>query len=139
MLAIGQTVPQASPLTEHVQLLRVETSPDGAVHVSSRVCLDAGNPIFAGHYPGLALVPGVCLIEFVHRTVLMVAQLRGVSLVLHSVVSARFLNPVSPGENVNAELVVIPGATGWDVKAALHGQVGAAATVSLRCTPSRGA
>lgn len=139
MLSTDRTLLRSSPLTEDVHLLQVETSPDDTVHVSSQVCMDPGNPIFAGHYPGLALVPGVCLIEFVHRTVLMTASLRDVSLALDTVVRARFLDPVFPGEDINAKVMVVPGVTHWDAKATVNGGRGAAARITLRYRPSAGA
>lgn len=129
MLATGDP----TPLIEPVRLLHAETAPDGALHISSQVSMDPGNPIFAGHYPGLALVPGVCLIECVYRTVLAAARPRGVSLAMDAVPSARFLSPVFPGETVTAEVIAVPGADRWTAKAALHGPRGAVARIAVRC------
>ncbi|WP_433385417.1 ApeI family dehydratase [Micromonospora sp. KLBMP9576] len=66
--------------------------------VVARVRPDPDDPVFAGHYPGFPLLPGVHIFEFVHRAVRAVAP----ELVLDEIVSCRFLLPFR-GED---ELVV---------------------------------
>lgn len=66
--------------------------------VVARIRPDLNDPVFAGHYPGFPLLPGVHIFEFVHRTVLEVAP----DLVLAEIVSCRFLLPV----DCDDELVV---------------------------------
>ena len=81
----------------------------GAVAVQSRTAsettttfdVDASEPVFAGHYVGFPIFPGVCLIELAHRSALATAPHE---LELASVDAARFLSPVFPGDRVTADL-----------------------------------
>ncbi|MEH0975253.1 hypothetical protein V6U77_29425 [Micromonospora sp. CPCC 205546] len=57
--------------------------------IVARIRPDLGDPVFAGHYPGFPLLPGVHIFEFVHRAVRAVAP----ELVLTEIVSCRFLLP----------------------------------------------
>ncbi|MER7419545.1 hypothetical protein ABT346_22670 [Micromonospora peucetia] len=57
--------------------------------VVARIRPDLDDPVFAGHYPGFPLLPGVHIFEFVHRAVRAVAP----ELVLTEIVSCRFLLP----------------------------------------------
>lgn len=56
-------------------------------------------PVFAGHYPGFPVFPGVCVIECVHRT-----ALAATSGHLEQIEQARFLGPIFPGDELNIEL-----------------------------------
>lgn len=55
----------------------------------------ADHPAFAGHFPGMAIVPGVVLLDEVVR---FLEQKHGVTAV--QVSQAKFLSPVRPGEIV---------------------------------------
>ena len=83
---------------------RVEELEAGARCVAS-LTVDAENPIFAGHFPGRPILPGVLLIEAV-------AQTAGVMLggagpaeraLLAAVNRFKFLRPVTPGERLRIE------------------------------------
>ncbi|MEH1016381.1 hypothetical protein V6U90_25165 [Micromonospora sp. CPCC 206060] len=76
--------------------VRIEQAdPDRIV---ARIRPDLADPVFAGHYPGFPLLPGVHIFEFVHRAVVEAVP----HLVLDEVVCCRFLLPVDCDE----ELVV---------------------------------
>ncbi|MEU6078679.1 hypothetical protein [Micromonospora sp. NPDC047074] len=72
--------------------------------IVARIRPDLDDPVFAGHYPGFPLVPGVHIFEFVHRAV----RAAEPGLVLTEIVSCRFLLPFR-GED---ELVVTIRRTG---------------------------
>ncbi|MEU7998114.1 hypothetical protein AB0B83_22645 [Micromonospora sp. NPDC049060] len=57
--------------------------------IVARIRPDLGDPVFAGHYPGFPLLPGVHIFEFVHRAVRAAAP----ELALAEIVSCRFLLP----------------------------------------------
>ncbi|MEU9507311.1 hypothetical protein AB0D32_13630 [Micromonospora sp. NPDC048170] len=57
--------------------------------IVARIRPDLDDPVFAGHYPGFPLLPGVYIYEFVYRAVRAVAP----ELVLDEIVSCRFLLP----------------------------------------------
>jgi 3-hydroxyacyl-[acyl-carrier-protein] dehydratase len=58
------------------------------------------DPIFLGHYPGLPIYPGVCLIESAHQAALLQASVKGWSMTLVEIESARFWHPVFPGHRI---------------------------------------
>lgn len=128
---------QPTPLTEDVRITGIETSGD-CVIVSARVTVDPANPVFAGHYPGLPIFPGVCLIECLHRTVLATPWPPGAVLILEAVRSARFLAPVFPGDEISAQVRVTRAARQWTAAGALHGRQGVVARITLRYRLSRG-
>lgn len=56
------------------------------------------HPAFAGHFPGLPIVPGVVLLdEALHA----IGELAGIDLAACEIGSAKFLSPVRPGEPVS--------------------------------------
>ena len=66
----------------------------------------AADPVFAGHFPGRPLLPGVFQIEMA-RVVL--ERALGVGLRMAGVERAKFLRPILPGERVRLELKTSPG------------------------------
>lgn len=74
---------------------------------SSRYSVQAGEPVLTGHFPGLAIFPGVCLIECAHLSVLSALE-QAVdgreALRLAGIESARFLAPVFPGDEVQTDI-----------------------------------
>lgn len=121
-----------TPLTEQIQVTTVQPYPHDRVRVSAVVTVDPENPIFAGHYPGLAIFPGVCLIECAHRTVLAAVRPGGATPVLETVRTARFLEPVFPGDQLRIRTEVTTGTDRWEVAAELQRGEDTVATLSLR-------
>lgn len=87
---------------------RVEELEPGVRCVAVKL-VDAGHPIFAGHFPARAIVPGVLLIEAVAQTagVMMGAAgapgaARGMAL-LAAVNRFKFLKAVTPGQEIRIE------------------------------------
>jgi 3-hydroxyacyl-[acyl-carrier-protein] dehydratase len=126
------TDPVPTPLTEQVRVTAVEPAPGDGVRISALVTVDPDNPILAGHYPGLPIFPGVCLIECAHRTVL--AAVRPGSPVpdLAAVLTARFLDTAFPGDEIRIRTEVTKGAGQWLAAAELRGDRGLVAKLSLR-------
>jgi 3-hydroxyacyl-[acyl-carrier-protein] dehydratase len=57
---------------------------------------DAGHPLFAGHFPGMPIVPGVCLINVVKRAVSQ--RLEG-AVWFEKIRECKFLSAINPNEN----------------------------------------
>lgn len=70
---------------------------DGAAEVS----VAASEPVLAGHYPGLPILPGVCLVEYARLAAL--AALPG-AWRMTEIDSARFQDPVRPGDRLALRL-----------------------------------
>lgn len=69
---------------------------DEPVRVSRTVHIDPTDPVFAGHYPGFPILPGLFLVEYVHETVAGGARAAALDTV-------RFLRPVFPGDELRIE------------------------------------
>ncbi|MFF4379849.1 hypothetical protein [Kitasatospora sp. NPDC001547] len=68
-----------------------------ARHVRGTVVLSADEPFLRGHYPGLPVVPGFGLVQYVHE----LAAAAAVPCPGRAELTrARFLSPVRPGEEV---------------------------------------
>ncbi len=59
------------------------------------ICIAADHPVFAGHFPGNPIVPGVVLID---RALTEIARAAGVSMTAYRLSSVKFLSVVRPGE-----------------------------------------
>lgn len=66
-----------------------------AIRATVSVCPD--DPVFAGHYPGFPILPGLFLLEYVHATTRITARPTAVDRV-------KFLRPVYPGDEVVLDL-----------------------------------
>lgn len=108
----------ATPFTTPVELTGL-----GSGHpftVTSSMVVDPGLPLFAGHYPGFPIFPGVCLIEVVHQTVLRAAQQRGQRVVMAGVRSTRFIAPAFPADELTSKVEIGGPENRWDCRATLH-------------------
>ncbi|MEU8872279.1 3-hydroxyacyl-ACP dehydratase [Streptomyces javensis] len=111
---------------------RVErgTAPDGTTRVSMTVGSD--EPVFPGHYPGFPIFPGVCVIEFLHRGALAAAPEPDRTWVLSGIESARFMNPVFPGDALTADLTWRHDGASGRCSASVTGPRGTVARIALR-------
>ncbi|GHF89787.1 MULTISPECIES: 3-hydroxyacyl-ACP dehydratase FabZ family protein [Streptomyces] len=134
--ALGTPPRAASPVSAPVRIVGTPQRADDGSLSAATVCLaDPDEAFFAGHYPGFPIFPGVCVIECVHRSALLVLP----SARLAAIESARFRGPVLPGDELAVELVLTAaGDTGgddaWRVAATVRTVRGTAATVRLRLT-----
>lgn len=100
--------------------------------VTAVVPVGAGEPVFAGHYPGFPVLPGVCVVECVHRAALAAPPERTAGLRLAAIDSARFRGAVRPGDELTAELVWSADGDAWCCRAEAHTARSRAARVRLR-------
>ncbi len=74
--------------------------------------VSANEPYFAGHFPGVPVVPGVLLCEALAQLGAAVASPDG-ALALGGVHRARFRRPVIPGDALRLEVTTVSGAPAW--------------------------
>lgn len=103
--------------------------------VTATLAVRAGEPVFAGHYPHFPVLPGVCVVESVHRAA--TGTLPEPGLVLDAVDTARFLGPVRPGDELTAELSWSADGDAWCCRARAGTAGGRVATVRLRYRADR--
>ncbi|GGW13158.1 hypothetical protein GCM10018980_71650 [Streptomyces capoamus] len=124
--------PVAGPVLAGPQVVTAEGTgdPDTVPRVEVRFTIDESEPVFAGHYPGFPIFPGVCVVDCVHRAALATAP--GPGLGLAALESARFTGPVFPGDvlTVAADWKQVRG--GWTYAATASTGRGGSAVVRLR-------
>ena len=84
--------------------------------------------VFAGHFPGLPIVPGVFLIEAAR---LVAERAAGKPLRIAGVDEAKFTAEVGPGETIEVDLSLAPGPGGWRARATVAGTKAGAARIVL--------
>ncbi|MET9657655.1 hypothetical protein [Streptomyces sp. NPDC006510] len=134
--AVATAPAEASPVTAGIRVVRPRAAVDGGHPTAATVCrIDPAEQIFAGHYPGFPIFPGVCVIECVRRSALATAP---GPVTLTAVESARFRGPVLPGDELSMDLVWKPDgpddqdARYWRVTATARTARGDAASIRLR-------
>ncbi|ROP41318.1 3-hydroxyacyl-ACP dehydratase FabZ family protein [Saccharothrix texasensis] len=65
----------------------------------ARMVVAPDDPVFAGHFPGFPIFPGVAVVEFAHRAATALGTAR-----LAAVESARFVRPTFPGATLTVRL-----------------------------------
>lgn len=61
------------------------------------ILIPPDHPVFAGHFPGMPIVPGALLLD---ETLWAIATATGVPLIECTVASIKFKSPVRPGQPV---------------------------------------
>ncbi|MFC0432508.1 3-hydroxyacyl-ACP dehydratase FabZ family protein [Kutzneria buriramensis] len=61
--------------------------------IRAEVSVRPDDPVFAGHYPGFPILPGLFLLEYVHTTT-------GIEALPTAVDRVKFVRPVYPGDQV---------------------------------------
>ena len=76
--------------------------------IVQHVAVDAAAPVFRGHFPGFAILPGVMLMAFAREAV---SSEIGRPVMLRRIVRQRFMRPVRPDTVVTVECDIgVPGA-----------------------------
>ena len=82
---------------------------------TTRWTVPPDHPVFAGHFPGRPIVPGVMLLDAVLDAI---ATATGIALDACEISSVKFLSPAGPGEELVIEHIVSAGgAIRFDVAA----------------------
>ena len=110
-------------------LLELERTDDG---FRTRHVFPPELPVFAGHFPNEAIVPGVFMLEALRQSVSCVV---GRSVQMSCLVKAAFTEKVQPGEVITTEAKILALEDGeWDVRATFGTSRGTSAEVRVRFT-----
>ncbi|MFE7635187.1 hypothetical protein ACFU7Z_14295 [Kitasatospora sp. NPDC057518] len=99
-----------------------------ARHVRGTVVLTAAEPFLRGHYPGLPVVPGFGLVQYVHELAA-AAAVPGPGRA--ELTRARFLSPVRPGDEIAVDARIQRDHDGARVCAQVHADDRLAAEITL--------
>jgi len=89
--------------------------------------VDTESAVFAGHYPGEPIVPGVCLVDLVCQAAAALGLTSGGPEL--AVERARFTSPVRPGDRLT---VSVSGGTEGEVRGIVRHDRGVACRITLR-------
>ena len=95
---------EARALLAEVEVVTAPILDGGVWRAGATVVVAADEPVLTGHFPGRPLLPGVCVIECADRAAMGAVPHRAGDLVLDEVLSARFTNPVYPGETLRLDI-----------------------------------
>jgi 3-hydroxyacyl-[acyl-carrier-protein] dehydratase len=121
------SVAAAAPLAGFDAVLRL--APDG---IATSLLVRGDEPVFAGHYDGFPIFPGVFILEVVHQAARRHATEYGGPAELAEIRSARFLAPVLPGDRLTTDCTVSGGTEACEVRARCTTARGVVAEVLLR-------
>ncbi len=79
---------------------------DSEGKISAEFAFPESSAVFAGHFPGAPIVPGVCLAQCALAAISRISRKK---LSLRSIKKARFNNPAGPGD-----VLVVSGVPEWD-------------------------
>jgi 3-hydroxyacyl-[acyl-carrier-protein] dehydratase len=90
----------------------------GKRKIQATLSLNKSHPIFAGHFPGQPIVPGVCMVQMV-KEVLEIEV--GKKLVLASAGNIKFLSMLMPNKNIEvyAEILFVQNSIWYEVEGKL--------------------
>jgi 3-hydroxyacyl-[acyl-carrier-protein] dehydratase len=120
-----RTATTATPVAGDVLVEELPDQGDGMLRARADIRISATEPVFAGHYPGFPIFPGVCVIECVRRAG--VAVLGG-AVELAAIESCRFMGPAFDGDSLSADLTI----KGLQLTAVVQTARGTAAKIKLR-------
>jgi 3-hydroxyacyl-[acyl-carrier-protein] dehydratase len=103
---------------------------EAAVVVTGTVHVDPDDPVFAGHYPGFPILPGLFVVEHVHAVVRASTALAGLRPT--ALPRAKFTSPVFPGDDLTVEATLTRGEDGVRCFASVSTASGPVAEIRLR-------
>lgn len=80
------------PLSNLYTITTLDQGPD---RIDSTVQIDAGHPVFEGHFPGSPVLPGVVQLEMVKA---ILSKAFGKTMVLKEMSTCKFLEVLNPAE-----------------------------------------
>ncbi len=129
-------------ILERVALIdRVSSVSDERDAITCEATLPLESPVFDGHFPGFATMPGVLMIEMMAQAAgyLILARNRVTAMpILAGVDSARFRSLARPGQALTAQAKLVHDGSGYavlDTTLRHEGQRFAEAQIRLRITP----
>jgi 3-hydroxyacyl-[acyl-carrier-protein] dehydratase len=78
-----------------------QESDEGSINAT--ICFNKEHAIFKGHFPGLPVVPGVCMVQLTRE---LVEQVATQSLQLASATSIKFLSVINPEINPEVNIQI---------------------------------
>ncbi|WP_218952422.1 hypothetical protein [Amycolatopsis anabasis] len=105
---------------------------DGGWLATTSIPIAAEEPVFAGHYPGFPIFPGLCVVDCVDRSARLAAPPGAGGLTLAGVESIRFVGAVHPGDGLTIDLSWNREGESWRCAARARTERAEAATVRLR-------
>lgn len=105
----------------------------GPAKVRATVTVDADEPAFAGHYPGFAIFPGACVLEYLHRATL-AGDFGDEQWELLKMKTVRFVGPVFAGDVLTIDVDVRRQGAQWIAAATARSVRGPVASADLRYT-----
>lgn len=129
-------VPAVAAPLRAVDFLRTERDGD-RLRLTARVGVRGDDPNLRGHFPGLAVFPGIFIIEALCQAMALTGPADAVRPpALRTVTSVRFVAPLLDGDELTLEITAAPAADGgWDVKAkGLRADGSTAARISAEFT-----
>jgi 3-hydroxyacyl-[acyl-carrier-protein] dehydratase len=134
MTAVTEHVPPVAAPLSAVDSWHAETG-DDSLTITARVGVRGDDPNLKGHFPGLAVFPGVFVIEMLCQV--MTLAFPGDRLELRAVRSVRFVAPLLDGDELTLVITTVrlPGG-GWKATAIGTGRAG---TTTARLTADFGA
>jgi len=121
----------ASPVRAEVAVVRPASPNGSAITSATRFVIAPDEQSFTGHYPGLPLFPGVCVVECAHRSSLATMPGAG-AMRLAAVKTARFRTPVFPGDELTVQIDWSTEPAGWMCDAGIRNGRGEVARAALR-------
>lgn len=85
-----------------------------------RVRVPEDSPLFAGHFPGQPIVPGIAHLALVARAL---ADWRGTEVDILGVSALRLRSPVGPGETLEVQVRETSGGEGFELRRPGSGMV----------------
>jgi 3-hydroxyacyl-[acyl-carrier-protein] dehydratase len=87
-------------LNDFYTLVRIDS---GASTVKATIAINKAHKIFQGHFPGLPVVPGVCMLQMVKE--IMEVNV-GRELMIRAADNMKFLSVINPDQNSQVEALV---------------------------------